>query len=191
MPLHGDPAFVRQVVEDVRRGLGSPLAAALLLHLSEDTAYTEGVIKAARSIDRLCGQFARLNAVIVPRGEDPATLDDATRQLDALRLALDDLDTHSVRGPVCDHCTATPDDACDKGCGCDVCRTRDSFSHTADRRVGRSARALHPPIYDPLHPRILDHRQAEVMPYWLEAILLTVIVIVGIAFWVMAALSSR
>lgn len=47
------------------------------------------------------------------------------------------------------------------------------------------------PAYDPYRPRVLDHRQAEQMPWIVEALLTLLIAAMVIAILIVAALSPR
>lgn len=68
----------------------------------------------------------------------------------------------------------------------DPAGARERLRRDAERRVPNK-----PIIYDPTRPRVLERRQAEVMPYWIEAILLALVTIMFIAIFVVAALSDR
>jgi hypothetical protein len=46
-------------------------------------------------------------------------------------------------------------------------------------------------VYDPHRPRILDHRQAEEMPWIVEALLTLCIAMAIIAIFIVAALAPR
>ena len=49
----------------------------------------------------------------------------------------------------------------------------------------------YPLVYDPTRPRTLDRRQAETMPWLLEAVLILLMVIALIALFVAASLTPR